>query len=102
MSGFIQGKTTSDNLAIKRFGYLLSALFLIASVVAMMAESISFPWLFLITMYLLSGSLWMPKLIRPVYQLFGKYLPLTDPNRVASQPDETHDLTSGDDETIKN
>jgi len=102
MSSLIQGKTTAENLAIKRFGYLLSAMFLVASVVAMMAESISFPWLFLITMYLLSGSLWMPKLIRPVYHLFGKYLPLTDPDRDASQSNETHDLTNTDEESIKN
>ncbi len=102
MSGLIQGKTTAENLAIKRFGYLLSALLLIASVIAMVAESNSFPWLFLITMYLLSGSLWMPKLIQPLYQLLGKYLPLAAQADNAVQSDEAHDLSHTDEETIKN
>lgn len=92
MSGLIQGKTTEENIAVKRFGYLFSALFLCASVVAMVAESACFPWLFLVTMYFLSASLWLPVLIRPLYSLFGKYLPIgglseTDESQKVSEKD---------------
>jgi len=74
MSGFLQGQTTAENEVVKRFGFLISAVFLILTVLAMLIKSVTMPWLFLITMYLLTGSLWTPILIRPLYKLFGKYL----------------------------
>lgn len=96
MSGLIQGKTTAKNIAVKRFGYLLSALFLVASVVAIIAESVSFPLLFLLTMYFLSASLWLPALIRPLYNLLGKKLPLGEYGEDTDLADETHDLPRTD------
>ncbi len=74
MSGFLQGEITEANKPVKRFGYLISSVFLLLTVLAMLAHSVAVVWLFLITMYLLTGSLWLPLLIRPLYRLFGKYL----------------------------
>ena len=80
MSGFLQGKTTKDNLPVKRFGYLLSLILIIGTVIAMMLKWIVTPYLFLITMYFLTGALWIPALIRPFYRLFGKNIVKQDPN----------------------
>jgi len=74
MSGFLEGQTKRKDLPVKRFGYILSALFVIASNVSLYNNWMLTPWLFLVTMYLLTGSLWAPALIRPFYKLFGKYL----------------------------
>ncbi len=74
MSGFLQGKTTKSNLPIKQFGYLLSALFLVLAVIGMVTKWLYTPWLVLIIMYFLTGSLWIPVLIKPLYNLFGKYI----------------------------
>lgn len=74
MTPFLEGKTTKKNLPVKRFGYLISALFLIVAVIAMINQWSITPPLFLLTMYLLTGSLWIPSLVRPLYQLFGKYI----------------------------
>lgn len=73
MSSLIQGQTTKKNLQLKQFGYILSAIFLILTVTAMLLESRLLPWIFLFTMYVLSGSLWMPVLIKPLYYLLGRH-----------------------------
>ena len=72
MTGFIEGKTTKENMPIKRFGYLLSAAFIIISTISMANNWIVTPWLFIITMYFLTGSLWIPVLIKPFYLLVLK------------------------------
>lgn len=72
MTGFIEGKTTKENLPIKRFGYIVSALLIIVSTISMMNNWIVTPWLFLLTMYFLTGSLWIPALIKPIYMLVIK------------------------------
>ena len=74
MDSFIQGKATRENIHIRRFGYLISAVFLIITGISGMARWPATPWLFLVTMYLLTGSLWIPALIKPFYRLFGKYI----------------------------
>ena len=74
MSGFLEGQARRKDIPVKRFGYILSALFVIASNVSLYNNCMLTPWLFLVTMYLLTGSLWAPVLIRPFYKLFGKYL----------------------------
>jgi len=72
MSGFIEGKTTEKNLPIKQFGYAISAILIIVSTISMMKNWIVTPWLFLVTMYFLTGSLWIPVLIKPFYLLVCK------------------------------
>ena len=72
MSGFIEGKATKENLPVKRFGYLISAIFIILSTLSMMNNWLATPWLFLVTMYFLTGSLWIPILIKPFYLLWCK------------------------------
>ncbi len=74
MNVFLQGATTRQNLPVKRFGYILSAVFLVLSNVAYVLDWQATPYLFLFTLYLLTGSLWIPALIRPFYRWFGKYL----------------------------
>jgi hypothetical protein len=72
MTGFIEGKTTKENMPIKRVGYLISALCVVISTISMLNNWIITPWLFLITMYFLTGSLWIPVLIKPFYILVMK------------------------------
>lgn len=93
MSGFLQGKVTEQNIAVKRFGYLLSAVFLMATVIAMAVESALLPWIFLGTMYTLSGTLWMPVLIKPFYSLFGKYLIPSSGNSISKPENNTHETS---------
>jgi len=81
MNGFLEGKTTASNLAVKQFGYLLSALFLLISVTGMVLEWLYTPWLALITMYFLTGSLWIPSLIKPFYTIIGRYIIKPDSNK---------------------
>jgi hypothetical protein len=69
---FLEGTTTKENLPIKRFGYLISALLIIISTISMAMNWAATPWLFLITMYFLTGSLWVLILIKPFYLLFAK------------------------------
>lgn len=73
MTGFIEGKTTKENLPVKQFGYVISAILVIISTISMMNKWLATPWLFLITMYFLTGSLWIPILIKPFYVLFYKF-----------------------------
>ena len=74
MESLLQGKANAGNIHIKRFGYLLSAVFMILTSIGLLTEWAATPWLFLFTMYLLTGCLWMPVLIKPFYRLFGKYI----------------------------
>ncbi len=70
MDSLLQGKTTDENRSIKRFGYVLSLIFIVISNVGMALEWWFSGWLYLLTMYFLTGSLWMPILIAPFYRLF--------------------------------
>jgi hypothetical protein len=88
LSGFLQGEITEANKPVKRFGYLISSVFLLLTVIAMLVHSVAVVWLFLITMYLLTGSLWAPPLIRPLYRIFGKYLV---PSETRKPEEKTHD-----------
>ena len=87
MSGFLQGRTTKENLPVKRFGYLLSGILVIITVVSMMLKWAITPLIFLITMYFLTGALWIPLLIKPFYRLFGKYL--VKPEEGEEKPTDT-------------
>ena len=70
----MSNKQKNDMLQIKRFGYVLSALFIVISNISLINNWSFTPVLFLITMYFLTGALWAPSLIKPFYQLFGKNL----------------------------
>ena len=72
MTGFIEGKTTKENMPIKRFGYLVSAACIIISTISMVNNWNATPWLVIITMYFLTGSLWIPVIIKPFYLLVMK------------------------------
>ncbi|GEM_PF-6270037 len=74
MSSLIQGKVTKENLPIKRFGYLVAGILVLFTGIGTLAEWSFVPYLFLITMYFLTGCLWIPALIKPFYRLFGKYI----------------------------
>lgn len=74
MSGFLNGVTSGKDLPVKRFGYLLSALLVVLSNIGLVEAWPATPWLFLITMYFLTGSLWIPALIRPFYKLIGRHI----------------------------
>ena len=72
MSTFLQGKPDNTNRDLKYFGYILSTLFLIFTGIALVGHSSLTPWLFLITMYLLTGSLWISGMIRPLYKWYRR------------------------------
>ncbi len=74
MNKIIQGKSTEENVPIKRFGYLFSVFFLILTAIAMLIKSILLPFLFIAAMYFIGGSLWVPALIKPFYNWFGHFL----------------------------
>ena len=59
-------------LYIKRFGYVISAILIIITNISLIAQWSATPILFLITMYFLTGALWIPALIRPFYNVFIK------------------------------
>ena len=64
----------NETLAVKRFGYIISTFFLILANISLVNLWALTPILFIVTMYLLTGALWGPALIRPIYNLFGKYI----------------------------
>ncbi len=78
------------DLAVKRFGYLLSLAFMFLANVGIVNEWPSTPLWFLVTMYLLLGSLWIPGLIRPLYNWFGRYIIKPD----ASDKEPSDDIFS--------
>jgi hypothetical protein len=65
-------KQQQEILNIKRFGYIISALLIIVSNISLIDQWPVAPLLFLITMYFLTGALWIPGLIKPFYKLFVK------------------------------
>ena len=67
----------NEELNIKRFGYVISALLLIFSHVALISKWPVTPFLFLLTMYFLTGSLWTPVLVKPFYLLLLKVIDLS-------------------------
>ena len=68
----MNAKQKEEVLNTKRFGYVISAIFVIISNISLINNWVATPILFLITMYFLTGALWVPFLIKPVYQFFGK------------------------------
>lgn len=81
MNKIFQGKSTEENVSVKRFGYLFSVFFLILTAIAMLIKSILLPFLFIAAMYFIGGSLWVPALIKPFYNWFGHFLvpPVQEP-----------------------
>ncbi len=80
---FWKVQISKENLPIKRFGYLISAIIMIIAVIAYINKWPSTPLWALITFYLLTGSLWVPVLIKPLYNLIGplqKYFIFDDEN----------------------
>ncbi|HED11843.1 MAG TPA: hypothetical protein ENJ10_14230 [Caldithrix abyssi] len=76
------------DLAVKRFGYLLSLAAMVIANVGIVNEWPSTPIWFLVTMYLLLGSMWMPQLIRPFYRWFGHYIVKPDDISDKKPPDD--------------
>ena len=64
----------TNEYKIKRFGYVVSAVLLLASNIALIKNWQITPVIFLITMYFLTGALWGPRLIKPLYIISKKLL----------------------------
>lgn len=62
------------NTAIRQFGYIISAILIILTVFSQYMQWTTTPWFYLLALYFLTGSLWIPVLIKPFYLIFGKYL----------------------------
>ncbi len=77
-----------QDLPVKRFGYLLSLATMIIANVGIVKEWPSTPIWFLLTMYLLLGSMWMPNLIRPFYKWFGHYIVKPEKEPVSKSPED--------------
>jgi hypothetical protein len=67
-------KQQLEILNTKRFGYVISAFFVVISNISLINKWPFTPLLFLITMYFLTGALWIPVLIKPFYNIFKKSL----------------------------
>jgi len=63
-----------ETLNIKRFGYVISAIFVIISNISLINKWPVTPILFLVTMYFLTGALWAPSIIKSIYVFFGRPL----------------------------
>jgi hypothetical protein len=64
----------SEEIKIKRFGYIISAVLLVLSNIALLNEWNTTPIIFLVTMYFLTGTLWVLSLIKPFYVLCDTYI----------------------------
>jgi len=82
-------KPKTEILKIKQFGYVISAVLLVLSNIALINESPSTPFIFIVTMYFLTASLWAPRLIKVFYTSFGKYL-FKNNNNQNKQTDTDH------------
>ncbi len=58
--------------AVQRFGYIISGILMLISGIGVLVKWVWSPLVFLVTMYVLTGSLWAPQLIRPLYDRFGQ------------------------------
>ncbi len=76
------------DLAVRRFGYLLSLIAMIIANIGIVNEWPGTPLWFLLTMYLLLGSVWIPRLIRPFYNWFGHYIVKPDEQSEKKPPDD--------------
>ncbi len=65
-------KQEDKDLKIKHFGFLVSAFLLVISNIGLVNEWSITPFLFIVTMYFLTGSLWGIGLIRGFYYIFRK------------------------------
>ena len=100
MPGIINIDYKKD-LQVRRFGYLLSGMILVFTVIAMVMESTMLPWLFLILMYFVTGSLWLTGLIKPFYILFGKRLfPTNNSNEIIEKKETEHINHSAQDKDV--
>jgi len=84
-------KQQQEILNIKRFGYVISAFFVIISNISLINKWPATPLLFLITMYFLTAALWIPALIKPIYNIFKK--PLAKHSK-DNEPDKSKDIFS--------
>ena len=62
-----------EQLNIKRFGYVISAILIIISNISLINRWPLTPVFFLITMYFLTAALWIPSIIKPFYKIFEKF-----------------------------
>ena len=85
----MNAKQKEEILYIKRFGYVISAIFVIISNISLINNWLITPILFLITMYFLTGALWAHLLIKPFYQFFGKPFAKSSDN---SQSESSKDI----------
>jgi len=84
----MNAKQKEEILYTKRFGYVISAIGVIISNISLINNWPITPVLFLITMYFLTGALWAPFLIKPIYQFFGKpFSKRSDDNQSSSSKD---------------
>lgn len=70
MNPILQGKKTEGNRNLKNTGYILSAIGLILTNLGLYFEWQFTPIWLILTMYFLTGSLWIPALIKPFYKIF--------------------------------
>jgi len=80
-------KQQKEILDIKRFGYVISALLLIIANISLINKWPATPILFLITMYFLTGALWLPALIKPFYLIFKKHFIKDSDNQSSTSKD---------------
>ncbi len=81
-------KQKENNLNIKRFGYIISAVLLVLSNLGIVFEWAFTPIIFIFTMYFLTASLWAPRLIRVFYNSFGKYIFRENTNQKTKSVDD--------------
>jgi hypothetical protein len=64
------GAGKKNKMQLKQFGYIISAIIIILTVISEYSGWTSTPWLYILCLYFLTGSLWITALIRPFYSLF--------------------------------
>jgi len=74
--------------AVQRFGYIISAVLMLLTGLGVILQWVYSPLVFLLTMYLLTGSLWAPQLIRPLYDRFGYKLVSRNLDEETKEPDD--------------
>ncbi len=84
----IQGKTTDENRPVKRFGYVVSLIFIVLSNVGLVLNWWITGWLYLITMFFLTGSLWVPQMLNPIYKLYLKLTGVKGTEKKETKPEE--------------
>jgi len=87
MNKFLEGISKPEDVPVRRFGYVISAIILVVSVVALVKNWPSLPLLVLAMMYFLTGALWIPVLVKPFFLLLGPYKKWFDPEKNLADKD---------------